>query len=144
MWYALLDGTFRVRVRALVESDERIVARGIGPLGSDAPISVKSLVVYRPDDFECTLSTRETIDDTADMQRFADRLAAQLGHNKRFSLGAMPWLDGDYQIGDCLVEPFGLGGVLDSAVILAKRFILVGGRAETELLGGPVFATSEP
>ena len=143
MWYALIDGTFRLRVRALVESDERVLVRGVDRAGGDASATPRSMVVYRPDDFQFVRSSAETIDDTPIAQQYADRLARHMSGDIRQSLGAIPWLDCACQIGDSLLEPRGFGEGLAVAVILAKRYLLAEGRAETELYGGPVFPLAE-
>ena len=114
-----------------------------GGAGGYAWASPRSVVIYRPDDFQFVHSSAEIIDDTPMAQQYADRLARQMSSEMRQSLGAIPWLDCESQLGDRLLEPHGFGEGPATAVIVAKRYLLAEGRAETELYSGPVFPVGE-
>lgn len=158
MWYALIDQTFRVRVTAVIETDERLTA---GPAAEatwrGAPWHQRE-VRFEPDAFGYLSATGgSSVLAAADGQGAGPRrddsaaiaaLAAELAREGAIRLTAgnprIPWIDREYEIGDRIVGVsgpgvgFDVGGGVEkhAPVVVGKRYRLAGGRYETELLLG--------
>lgn len=143
MWFSLIDGTFRVRIRALVESDERIVVSGRVMGAGDSGAVARTMLVYRPDDYGFVRSNEVMVDDTESARNLADRLAGRLAGEDRGTIAAAPWLERSFGIGDVVVDALGIGGSGARAVVLSKRYVLSADGVETELIGGPMSAEAE-
>jgi len=156
LWYALIDGTFRVRVTASVEGDERLTY--VLPAGSVAGPTgwVAARLIYRPATFgfarrvaECSVlaqawpdaPTAER-DDTDAAKDLAQSVAAALRGRRIRAVPAIPWIETDIAIGDRLAGVRGRGVSLAASVgvsagypvVVGKVYRLHGGRYETELL----------
>ncbi len=158
LWYALIDQTFRVRVTALIESDERLLVRHPPDDSRTPTLWTTTRVVYKPTQyrFESRSDTTDVlaevnpdatdieVDDTAAAQQVAERIALNERGGRVVMTPLIPWLETGLQIGDRLS---GLGGrelsfggcVRREATplcVLGKRYRLSGGRWETELVLG--------
>jgi hypothetical protein len=157
LWYALIDQTFRVRVRAMVESDERLM---IGSPISTAPSLLQNTrLFYAPRRFEfvrplpvdTTSQTTESAtgllerDDTTHMQTLARIMTWAGGSAGVAGRAVIPWLDTQYDLGDRIVGIRGRGVHFAAerspsarhACVIGKRYHLGPDRFETELLLGP-------
>ena len=155
LWYALVDQTFRVRVRAMIESDQRLMARHPA---ANAPTSHRSeTVLYAPDRFRfLKQSTDESgsvvgqsntpdRDDSALMLSVARSLASANGARAIVGQAVVPWLDTDYRVGDRIATVRGRGVDFAAerapserhACVVGKRYRFGPDRFETELLLSP-------
>ena len=157
LWYALIDQTCRVRVRALIESDERLF---VGQPASTAPSLLRNATVsYAPERFRFVQHLADVgapagANGTADsrnrndlglMQAVARSLAEVHGNRAVVGRAMIPWLDSEYRLGDRLVGVRGPGVGFAAerepserhACVIGKRFHLGPDRFETELLLGP-------
>lgn len=154
MWYALVDRTFRVRVTAVIEGDDRLTG-AYGPAGLDAPTAqVHTAVLWRPHQFK--LATRDagwsvlytTLQggkDERDDTSAADVLArwmARSQQDRQVRVSPMiPWIETNYAIGERIAEIKGRGLAFATTVgtemqypaIIERRFVLRDGRYETTL-----------
>ncbi len=156
LWYAIIDQTLRVRVTAVIESDERLIAE-VSPDGCPAPtLQVWSQVAHRPDAFEFVsrLHTTNALvgvnayapdlgrDDTEAARALAEEMAETMQDRRVHATPAIPWIDTGYTIGDRIAGIRGQGISLATTVgavprypsVVGKRYRLAGGRYETELL----------
>ena len=153
LWFALVDQTFRVRVTAVVESDERLVC--VGDMGRVAGVvgSPELDVIYEPAQFDF-VSTEHTDnvlrldapvvqDDRAAMAT----LVGELSHSDRMPVvhgrPVIPWLDDEYAFGDRILGVRGRGIRFDAAgpverlpQVVGKVYRVSSGRYETELILG--------
>ncbi|MFH0981578.1 MAG: hypothetical protein V2A79_08575 [Planctomycetota bacterium] len=158
LWYALIEQTFRVRVTALVESDDRLVVQHRVDDSVTPTRWTTSRVVYRPTEygFKSRSGTTDVlaevnpdgtnlgVDDTPAAQRLVDRIAANEQDGRVVVTPTVPWLETTLQIGDRLSGIGGRGLSFGSRVsrrctgpcVLGKRYRLSGGRLETELVLG--------
>jgi hypothetical protein len=155
MWYAIIDQRFRVRVTAVIASDDRLIGT-VQPHALYSPTKqVNAFVVRNPKGFQLISRDHATTvlpstsdsagrDDTAAIQVMAERLG-QMNQDRRVSVSpAIPWLETSYQIGDRVTEIRGRHvqfatrlGVEDCwPAVLGRRFVLRDGRYETELTLG--------
>ena len=158
LWYALIDQTFRVRVTALIESDDRLIVRH-RPDGSRTPTLwttarwVSQPTRYR---FQTRRGTTDVLaglnpdgpgvelDDSAAASRAVERIAEDEQDERIAAAPTLPWLDTAFAIGDRLTGISGRGVSLQSRVnpdapgpvVLGKRYRLAAGRCETELVVG--------
>lgn len=156
MWYALIDQTFRVRVTASFESDDRIVARASSP-SEPARLSTKGMVIRRPRALrfhsrqhtthalrETTLGSEQEHDDTLAARQLAQRMADAGQPWEVRSVPALPWIETGYALGDRITEVRGqylrlaTSGRVDAdyPAIVARRYVLRDGRYDTELTLG--------
>ena len=156
LWYALVDQTLRVRVTAVVESDDRLI-QAIGPDRAKSPtVQAWSRLAYRPDAFEFVsrLNTTNVLasvnpnatdigrDDTDLARALAVELLETHQDRRVHATPAIPWLDTEYAIGDRLAGVRGQGLSLATTIgpearypaIIGKRYRLTEQRYETELL----------
>ncbi len=156
MWYAIIDQTFRVRVTALIESDDRLVVRHT-PDDSETPtLWTTSRVVYKPShySFESREGTTDVladvnpgatdigIDGTEAAGLLGDRIASNEQDGRVVVAPTVPWLETTIQVGDRLTGLRGRGLSFESRVsrrsggpcVRGKRYRLYDDRLETELL----------
>jgi hypothetical protein len=154
LWYALIDQTCRVRVTALVESDERLVAESAG---RSAPTMFRNAtVLYAPERFRFLqrldisgggpggMIAGETAsrDDSESMNKTAALMAAARQGRAVTARPVIPWLDTSYAVGDRIVGVRGRGLCFSAertpsrrwACVIGKRYRFGAGRFETELL----------
>ncbi len=134
LWYALIDQTCRVRVTAMIESDDRLCAEASD---TAAPTLLRSAsVTYSPQRFQFVGK------DELAMAREAARLAGEGASREVVATPIIPWLDREYQIGDRVLGVRGRGVELHtqrtptrrSACVVGKRYRIGGGRWQTELV----------
>ncbi|MCK4659162.1 MAG: hypothetical protein KAV82_06530 [Phycisphaerae bacterium] len=158
MWYAIIDQTFRVRVTALIESDDRLVVKHV-PADSETPtVQALSRVVYKPAlyRFESRSGTTDELSDVnpdasdieVDGTQAANLLAEQIAANEQDGhvvvSPTVPWLETSIEIGDRLLGVSGRGVSFQSRVsrrpsglsVLGKRYRLSAGHLETRLVLG--------
>ncbi len=156
LWFAIVDQTFRVRVTAVIESDERLVARPDVNDSSSPTLLTTSRVTARPSAYRFVSRTGTTnvlagvnaeagdieVDDTEAIERFA-RALAERGQDRRvIASPVVPRLDTAFAIGDEIEKIRGRGvsfltredGAAVGPVVVGKRFRTGGGRWDTELL----------
>jgi hypothetical protein len=154
LWYALIDQGCRVRVTALIESDDRLMAKASG---RSAPALFRNAaVLYAPQRFRflrrLTGSGEEawpqeagaTVDrdDSVLMGEMAESMAAARGTRGVTARPVIPWLDTSYAIGDRIVGIRGRGLQFAAdrapsrrhACVIGKRFRFGGDHFETELI----------
>ncbi|HON66981.1 MAG TPA: hypothetical protein PLS23_10815 [Phycisphaerae bacterium] len=154
LWYALVDQVFRVRVTAVVESDERLMAC-FGPDGLISPtVLLNSQVLRRPQSLKFAsraLGSSVFRDvpaisaDTRDDSVVAADLARWLAQNRQDRqvqvAPAIPWIETGYAIGDRITGIAGRqvsfattqGTEIQYPSVLERRFVLRDGRYETVL-----------
>ncbi|MEE9293514.1 MAG: hypothetical protein V3W34_00915 [Phycisphaerae bacterium] len=156
MWYAVIDQMFRVRVTAVIEGDERLLARP-APSDSNSPtLQTTSQILYRPQVYKFVTrqgttnvlaavnpgATDVDRDDSAAIEQVARDLASRLQDRRVIASPAVPWLDTDFGIGDQITAIRGRGVSLvtrqDEASmgpsVVGKRYRFNGGRWETVLM----------
>ncbi len=154
LWYALIDQTCLVRVTALVESDERLVAESAG---RSAPTMFRNAtVLYASERFrflqrldlsgggEGEMIADETAsrDDTESMNKTADLVAEVCQGRAVTARPVVPWLDTSYAVGDRIVGVRGRGVRFSTerspsqrwVSVIGKRYRFGAGRFETELM----------
>jgi len=157
LWYALVDQTLRVRVTAVIETDERLLAEPPADARWRAALWHQRQVVYEPETFgRVTAEGGGSVlaggsgvaaaarDDRAKAAALAERLAGDGGDDLLRASPRIPWIDLEYQIGDRISGVSGAGPGLDSGggtervapAVVGKRFVLSDGRYETQLLLG--------
>ncbi len=156
LWYALIDGTFRARVTAVIESDDRLTAV-YGPDGLASPtLQCNALVVRRPASFQYITRKHTTNvlrsggvaiaaerDDSAAISDLARQMAETNQDRAVRAAPVIPWIETGYALGDRIEGIYGrhlrfataLGGERYPTV-LGRRFRLEDGRYETELVLG--------
>jgi len=156
MWYAIIDQTFRVRVTAVIEADERLCCEWRPVRAGAGTTRLSCRIVYRPDVFafvsrEHTTNVLADVnpaagdmgrDDTAAMEALAEQMALSLSDRRIRGVLAIPWIETDYAIGDRIAGIRGQG--IDFGVppdepqwypaVVGKRYRLDDGRYETELI----------
>ena len=158
MWYAIIDQTFRVRVTALIEGDDRLLVEH-RPDESETPtLRMTSRVVYRTSEyhFESRSGTTDVlaevnpnatdigVDDTTAAQLRACRIALNERDGRVVVVPTVPWLETSIQIGDRLSGMGARGLSFGSRVsrrpsgpcVHGKNYRLSAGRLETELVLG--------
>jgi hypothetical protein len=153
LWYAIIDQTCRVRVTALIESDERLCHRCVPAGGGGAVVCTGRQIVYRPNQFDyaCGEGTTNVLsqlpaagrDDSKQMALLAERLK-QAGTGSEVGVWpVIPWIDDTYEVGDRIVGFWGRGirfaaGDDEARLpnVLGKTYRLGAGRYETELVLG--------
>lgn len=156
LWYALIDQTFRVRVTAVMEGDERLIGSS-GPVDPASPtLRTTSRIVYDPRTYQYvtrqgTTDVLATVNPSAtDLERIDSERAnaAAIGIARRESdrrilaTPAVPWLDRTFSIGDAIEQVRGRGisfvtrteGRSRGPSVVGKRYRFGGGRWETELV----------
>ncbi len=154
IWYALINQMCLVRVTALIESDDRLMAEASG---NSAPALFRNAaVLYAPERFRflrrLTGSGEEAWpqeaeataddDDSALMGEMAESLAAARETRGVTARPVIPWLDTSYAIGDRIVGIRGRGLRFSAdrapskrhARVIGKRYRLGGDHFETELI----------
>ncbi len=156
MWYAIIDQTFRVRVTAVIEGDDRLVARPAPDDAVSPTLQTTSSVVYRPGvhGFVTRGGTTNVLagvnpdandvdrDDSAAIAQYAASLAARGQDRRVIAAPVVPWLDTVFGIGDEIAAVRGRGvsfltredDVALGPVVIGKRFRFGGGRWETALV----------
>ncbi len=154
LWYATVRQTFRVRVTAVIESDERLAGTW-GPAGLDSPTRLTNAVVLRRPEVFGYLSREaadnvlaasspagpEARDDAAVIQAAARHLAEANQDRTVAAAPALPWIETGYRVGDRLGGIAGrevsfavnVGGRPRYPAIVERRFVLTGGHYETVL-----------
>ena len=157
LWYAIIDQTFRVRVTAVIESDERMLATfPAGELASPT-LQINAMVVRRPKSFQFVSRSHTTNalasvtsgwpverDDTKEITALAERLARANQDRQVRVAPTIPWIETHYAIGDRITEIRGrhlrFATVMDGEsrwpAVIGRRFVLREGRYETELALG--------
>lgn len=154
LWYAIIDQSFRVRVTAVIEGDERLVGE-YGPAGLGSPTSrVHATILSRPKAYlyarrsdvsnvlySSMAAGTEARDDTQAIAGMAYWLAKATQDRQVQVTPAIPWIETGYAIGDRVSEVAGrelrfatrVGSELQYPAVLERRFVLVDGRYDTEL-----------
>ncbi|NLX12496.1 MAG: hypothetical protein GXY44_02435 [Phycisphaerales bacterium] len=157
LWYALIDGTYRVRVTGVIESDDRLTA-GFGPDGLALPtLQCNALMIRRPESFRYVVREHTTNvlrsggvaiaaerDDTAAIGALARRLAVTNQDRAVRAAPVIPWVETGYALGDRIEGIYGRHLRFATAVgpeprypsVLGRKFRLENGRYETELVLG--------
>jgi len=156
LWYAIIDQTFRVRVTAVIESDERVMG-SFPPEGLASPtLQVNAMVVRRPKSFQYASRSHATNvlstvgvgeverDDSDAVSALAEQLARANQDREVRVLPTIPWIETRYALGDRITEIRGRqlrfattkGSRLRVPAVLERRFKLSGGRYETSLTLG--------
>ncbi len=147
MWYALVDQVFRVRVTAVVEGDDRLIGRWLGPTDDRqqrdvAVVSSRTGFAYARGSAGGTGSDAAAErDDSAAIAAEAARLGAERGAVRVVSVPAIPWVETGYVLGDRIAElcgrqlrlSMGAGTAGPWPVVMERGFVLREGRYETEL-----------
>jgi hypothetical protein len=156
MWYALVDQIFRVRVTAVMESDDRLISRFSPVESRSRSLRARSRMVYRPglyrfvsrdgttDALASVNPDDSTIgrNDTDVLDAEAARIAIAEDRGRVLVLPGIPWIDVDCEIGDRIVGVrgrslrFGRAAAegAEHPVIIGKRYRFDDGRFETELV----------
>jgi len=156
LWYAIIDQTFRVRVTAVIESDERVMG-SFPPEGLSSPtFQANAMVVRRPKSFQfasrslatnvlSTVGTGQVERDDSDaISVLAEQLARANQDREVRVLPTIPWIETRYALGDQITEIRGRqlrfattrGSGTRWPSVLERRFRLSGGRYETSLTLG--------
>lgn len=153
VWSALVDQVFRLRVTALIESDQRLLVRRAA---STAPSVFRSAIVaYASDRFafvrhgigvgsDSTVDPRDR-DDSELMSAVAQGLVDEAAARAVTGRAVVPWFDTALRVGDRAVGIRGRGLSFARerghsgrhACITGKRYHFGAGKFETELLLGP-------
>ena len=149
LWYAIIDQTFRVRVTAVFDADERLVVRRCPDDGHTPTLRTTSRLVYRPGwyGFQSREGTTNALvavnpdagverDDTEAAARLADAIARQEEDERVFVTPAIPWLDTRFAIGARIGGIPGRRIATGGTVVIGKRYRFAGGRYETRLVLG--------
>ena len=154
MWYAIIDQLFRVRVTAVIESDDRLIGThlvsatsvGIAVAGFQLERNTRAYRYVTRTDGENTLADSceapNERNDTAFVMQDAKTLALSQPTPATTATPAIPWLETTYAIGDRLFEVRGRhlrlatgdGAVDQCPAIRERRFTWVDGRYETVLV----------
>ncbi|UCD28526.1 MAG: hypothetical protein JSV03_15830 [Planctomycetota bacterium] len=157
MWYAIIDQTFRVRVTASIESDERLLA--VSPLDrSDSPtLQVNAMIVRRAKSFLYKSRTHTTNvlnpqgiggsverDDTTLIESLVRQLAHRNQDRRIRVAPTIPWLETGYALGDRIAEIRGrhlrftttVGAEQQYPSVVERRFVWRDDRYETILTMG--------
>jgi hypothetical protein len=156
LWYAIIDQTFRVRVTAVFDADERLSVHRAPDDARTPTLRTTSRIVYRPTQYkfasrEGTTNVLADVNpDATDINRddhpavaaLAEKIAQREQDEQILVTPAIPWLDTRFPIGTRITGIRGRGIPLGSRVaqettgpvVVGKRFRLSGGRYETELI----------
>ncbi len=157
MWYSIIDQTFRVRVTAVLASDERLL--GTFPAGQFASptLQVNAMVVRRAKSFQFVSRSHTTNvlvpgtpacpaerDDSAAASSLAEQLARANQDREVRVAPTIPWIETGCAIGDRITEIRGrhlrfattVGADVRWPAVIGRRFFLTDGRYETELTLG--------
>jgi len=157
MWYAIIDQTFRVRVTAVVESDERLISTFPADRLDSPTLRTTGMIVRRPQSYRYVTRSHTTNvlksetsapagerDDTTAIELLAEQLA-RTNQDRRVRVApTIPWIETGYAIGDRISEIRGRNLRFDTTIgcerrwpaVLERRFVLREGRYETELILG--------
>jgi len=156
LWYAIIDQTFRVRVTAVIESDERLMATFPPESLASPTLQVNAMVVRRPQSFQYASRLHATSvlssvgdgelerDDSNAISALAEQLAGVNQDRQVRVLPVIPWIETDYALGDQITEIRGRqlrfattrGAERRWPAVLERRFRLNDGRYETSLTLG--------
>lgn len=153
MWYAIVDQTFRVRVTAVIEGDDRLMAT-FGPQGLDAPtVQVNGRVIHRSSSlrfasrrvgssiFRYSDDAVKERDDSAVAANLAVWLARSRQDRDVRVAPAIPWIETGYAIGERISEIAGRylrfattsGADMQYPCVVERRFVLQDERYDTVL-----------
>jgi len=154
MWYAIIDQTFRVRVTAVIESDERLMATFPADQLASPTLRANAVIARKPRSFNY-ISTQHTTnvlnpggtdtagerDDTSEIESLAEYLARTNQDRRVWVVPVIGWLETGYAIGDRITEIRGrhlkfattVGSQQQWPAVVERRFVLRDGRYETEL-----------
>jgi len=155
LWYALIDQTFRARVTAVIEGDERLTARPAPDESRSPTLQTTSRVWMRAGDYQYVTrqgtsnvlsgihptATDIDRDDSAAIERFAVESAERTLDRRVVVSPVIPWLAAVPAVGDEIGEIQGRGvslvtrgdGESFGPVVVGKRFRFHGQRWETML-----------
>lgn len=158
MWCAIIDQAFRVRVTAVIESDDRLLAT-IPPGEVRSPtLQLNGIVVRRANAFQLVSRSHTTNvlcgigasgaaverDDSQAIMALARQLA-EVNQDRRVSVApTIPWIETAYSLGDRIAEIRGrrirfattMGVETRFPAVIERRFALQDGRYETTLTLG--------
>jgi hypothetical protein len=152
LWYAIIDGTFRVRSTAVIEGDDRLMATfGPDELGSPT-LQTNTAIIRRPGSLkfasrslggsvlypELQGGTQER-DDSAAVALLAEWLARTRQDRQVRITPTIPWIETGYAVGERIAELAGrslrfattVGAETQYPSITERRFTLHDGRYET-------------
>lgn len=154
MWYAIIDQTFRVRVTAVIEGDDRLMGQ-FGPGGCDSPtVQVNSRVLRRPQSFRFASRSvgssifrgsiehaAEERDDSGRVAELARWLALTRQDRQVQVAPAIPWIETGYAMGDRITEiagrylrlPTTVGSQTQYPCVIERKFTIQDGRYDTIL-----------
>jgi len=153
MWYAIVDQVFRVRVTAVIESDDRLTA-SFGPHEPASPtVQVSSRVLRRPTTlkfatrrlgssvFRDSATDANERNDSAAAAELARWLVCSRQDRQVQAAPVIPWIETGYAIGDRITEIAGRGvrfattqgSEVQYPSVIERRFVLEDGRYETRL-----------
>ncbi|MHC4445642.1 MAG: hypothetical protein ACYTBZ_01520 [Planctomycetota bacterium] len=156
MWYALIDQTFRVRVTAVIESDDRLTATFPSDQLASPTLQVNAMMARRTRMFKYVSRTHTTNvlnpsgsvsgerDDTPAIESLAEKLAHINQDRQVYIAPSIPWLETGYALGDRIAEIRGrhlrfsttIGAERHWPAVIARRFVWREWRYETELTLG--------
>jgi len=156
LWYALIEQTFRVRVTAVIESDERLMAEYSPDRLNSPTLYTNTIVISRPKLFQFVSRSgtanvlhgvgAEPVgrDDSPMIAALAEQLASANQDRRVHVVPAIPWIETDYELGDRITDIRGRdirfatvsGPLLRYPAVLARKFIMRDGRYDTELTLG--------
>lgn len=156
LWYAIIDQTFRVRVTAVFDADERLSVHRAPDDARTPTLRTTSRIVYRPTRYKFASrdgttnvladvnpdATDINHDDLPAVAALAETIARQEQDEHVLITPAIPWLDTRFPIGTRITGIPGRGTAWGSRVaretngpvVVGKRFRFSGGRYETELV----------
>ncbi|HSW46490.1 MAG TPA: hypothetical protein VLM89_13060 [Phycisphaerae bacterium] len=155
-WYAIVNQLYRVRVTAVIESDDRLMATYAPDLLISPTLHVNTMVVRRPRSFQFasrshTTNALSTVgaqprerDDTESITALTKQLARTNQDRQVRVAPAIPWIETSYALGDRITEIRGRrvrfatarGAGTRYPAVLERRYVLAGGRYETLLTLG--------
>ncbi len=120
MWYALIDQVFRVRVTAVFDADERLIAAPVGNSAHTPTVYQNARLVYKPGlyKFASRVGTVDAltevdsgdqafeVDDSPAAEVVARLISANEQEGRIDVDVVIPWIDGRFEVGDRVV---GLG-----------------------------------
>ncbi|MCP4590802.1 MAG: hypothetical protein GY842_08655 [bacterium] len=158
LWYAIIEQTFRVRVTALIDSDQRLVARHTPDESKTPTLWTTSRVVFAPTrySYESRTGTVDVlsevnpdsstieVDESAEAQSYVRNIASNEQDGQVSLEVTVPWLETVMSIGDRVSGITGRGLNVRSRVdraaaapaIRGLHYRLSGGRWDTELIVG--------
>lgn len=153
MWYALIDGTFRVRVTAVIEGDDRLMVEYPAGRTRSATLQVNARPFRRMRDYQFISATGTTNilqssgldaqerDDSASAGELARHLADSMQDRRIEAAPVIPWIETGYALGDRIAEIRGrqlrfctrAGHESGYPAVIGRRFVWREQRYETEL-----------